>query len=94
MCPIPFRKTGNLSSFRDIAIAELGDRLAVLENPGRAGLLGRDQETLMPSARAGARAEHVATTGRLHHERLTDRVSWPKRELQATAFLSPDMQGP
>jgi len=92
--PDPFPYTGNLSSFRDIAIAELGDRLAVLENPGRAGLLGRDQETLMPSARAGARTEHMATIGRLHHERLTDRVSWPKRELPGTAFLSPDMQGP
>jgi hypothetical protein len=35
----------------------------------------------------------MATIGRLHHERLTDRVPWPKRELQGNAFLS-DMQGP
>ncbi|MGE5287484.1 MAG: hypothetical protein ACM3ML_09830 [Micromonosporaceae bacterium] len=55
--------------------------------------LGRHQETLMPSAGAGARGEHMATIGR-HHERLTDRVSWPKRELQGTAFLSPGYAGP
>lgn len=44
----------HLSSFQDIAITELGDRLAVPGNRGRAGSPDRDQETLMPSAGAGA----------------------------------------
>jgi hypothetical protein len=43
----------------------------------------------MPSAGAGARGEHMARVGRLHHERLTDRVSWPKRELQGNRFPVP-----
>lgn len=51
-------------SVLDVAITELGGRLAVLENPGRAWLPGRDQETLMPSAGAGARGEHMAKIGR------------------------------
>ncbi len=43
----------------------------------------------MPSAGARARGEHMARIGRLHHERLTDRVSWPKRELQENRFPVP-----
>jgi hypothetical protein len=43
----------------------------------------------MPSAGAGGRGEHMARIGRLHHERLTDRILGPKRELQETAFLRP-----
>lgn len=52
---------------------ELAERLAVLDDLERvAGLLGWDQETQMPPAAAGLRGEHLATVGRLHHERLTD----------------------
>jgi hypothetical protein len=47
----------------------------------------------MPSVGPGARGEHMARIERLHHERLTDRVSWPKRELRGTAFLSPGYAG-
>jgi hypothetical protein len=32
----------------------------------------------------------MATIGRLHYERLTDRVPWPKREIAGNA--APDMQ--
>jgi hypothetical protein len=38
---------------------------------------------------AGGRGEQMATIGRLHHGRLTDAVSWPKRELHGNRFLSP-----
>jgi hypothetical protein len=75
----------HLSSFRDIVIAELGDRLAVPANPGRAGLPGRgsgDTDAL------GGRGR-MARIGRLHHGQLTDRVSGPKRELQGNRFAVP-----
>lgn len=52
---------------------ELAERLAVLDDLERvAALLGWDQETQMPPRGAHARGEHLATLGRLHHERLTD----------------------
>jgi carboxypeptidase Taq len=52
---------------------ELAERLAVLDDLERvAALLGWDQETKMPPAAAPLRGEHLATLGRLHHERLTD----------------------
>ena len=48
----------------------------------------------MPSARAGTRVEHMATTGRLHHERLTDRRFLAERELQWNRFPVPGYAGP
>jgi carboxypeptidase Taq len=46
-------------------LAELADLEAV------SGLLGWDQETMMPPAGVQARADHLATLDRLAHERLT-----------------------
>jgi hypothetical protein len=47
----------------------------------------------------GARGEYMATIERLHHERLADRASWPKRELapllrEALEGYERGMQGP
>jgi hypothetical protein len=74
----------HLSSLRDIAITELGDRLAVPGNPaGRAARAGSGDTDAL-----GGRGR-MARIGRLHHERPTDRVSWPKRELQGNRFPVP-----
>jgi hypothetical protein len=48
----------------------------------------------MPSAGSGARAEHTATIGRPHHERLTDRGFLAETRIaRGTVFLSLDIPG-
>ncbi|HLW95092.1 MAG TPA: carboxypeptidase M32 [Solirubrobacteraceae bacterium] len=54
------------------AFALLRERMSELADlEAISGLLDWDQETMMPARGARARAEHVATVERLHHERLT-----------------------
>jgi carboxypeptidase Taq len=55
------------------ALEELRVRLAEVSDLGRAaGLLGWDQRVTMPPRGTEARAEQLATLGRLLHERFTD----------------------
>ncbi len=52
---------------------ELRERLAELSDLAAAGgLLGWDQQTMMPERAGAQRAEQLATLGRLIHERFTD----------------------
>ena len=54
------------------AYAELKERLAeIADLDGAASLLGWDQQVKMPPGGAAARAEQLATLGRLSHEALT-----------------------
>ncbi len=55
------------------SVEVLRARLAEIEDlNATAGLLGWDQQTMMPPAGAGARAEQLATLQRVVHERLAD----------------------
>ncbi len=55
------------------ALEQLKDRLATINELGRiARVLGWDQQTMMPPAGAGHRAEQMATLSRAVHEHLTD----------------------
>jgi len=54
-------------------IAQLRERLAELHDLAAAGgLLGWDQQTMMPERAAPQRAEQLGTLGRIVHERFTD----------------------
>lgn len=55
------------------AIQELRERLAEIADLSAAGgLLGWDQQTMMPERAAAQRAEQLGTVGKLVHERFTD----------------------
>jgi carboxypeptidase Taq len=55
------------------ALAELRERLAEIQDLSHAGgLLGWDQQTMMPARAAELRAEQLGTLGRIVHERVTD----------------------
>jgi carboxypeptidase Taq len=55
------------------ALTDLRERLAELHDLAAAGgLLGWDQQTMMPEHAAPQRAEQLATLGRIVHERFTD----------------------
>jgi carboxypeptidase Taq len=55
------------------AMHELRERLAELQDLSAAGgLLGWDQQTMMPERAAPLRAEQLGTLGRIVHERFTD----------------------
>jgi carboxypeptidase Taq len=55
------------------ALHDLRERLAELADLSAAGgLLGWDQQTMMPARAAPVRAEQLATLGRIVHERFTD----------------------
>jgi carboxypeptidase Taq len=55
------------------ALRELRERLAELSDLSVAGgLLGWDQQTMMPARAAPLRAEQLGTLGRIVHERFTD----------------------
>jgi len=55
------------------ALTELRDRLAEIADLNAAGgLLGWDQQTMMPERAAPQRAEQLGTLGKLIHERFTD----------------------
>ena len=79
--PAPRTTTGRLDRMpvRDAAsmamegkLQDLRKRLAEVSDLGRAArLLGWDQQTMMPRGGAAARAEQLATVGRLAHERFT-----------------------
>ncbi|HEY7379571.1 MAG TPA: carboxypeptidase M32 [Gaiella sp.] len=57
----------------DPAYAELKERLAEISDLGRAaGVLGWDQRVTMPRHGTSARADQLATLGRIAHERFTD----------------------
>ncbi|MGB2711138.1 MAG: carboxypeptidase M32 [Conexibacter sp.] len=54
-------------------LQELRERLAELQDlSAAAGLLGWDQQTMMPERAAPQRAEQLGTLGRIVHERFTD----------------------
>jgi carboxypeptidase Taq len=55
------------------ALQELRERLAEIQDLSRAGgLLGWDQQTMMPASGAPLRAEQLGTLSKLVHERFTD----------------------
>jgi carboxypeptidase Taq len=55
------------------ALHELRERLAeIADLSDAAGLLGWDQQTMMPARAAEQRAEQLGTLGRIVHERFTD----------------------
>ncbi len=55
------------------AIQELRERLAEIADLSAAGgLLGWDQQTMMPERAAAQRAEQLGTVGKIVHERFTD----------------------
>ena len=55
------------------ALTELRERLAEISDLNAAGgLLGWDQQTMMPERAAAGRAEQLGTLGKLLHERFTD----------------------
>lgn len=55
------------------ALTELRERLAEIADLNAAGgLLGWDQQTMMPEHAAAQRAEQLGTLGRILHERFTD----------------------
>jgi len=55
------------------ALIELRERLAEISDLNAAGgLLGWDQQTMMPERAAAGRAEQLGTLGKLLHERFTD----------------------
>ena len=55
------------------ALTELRERLAEIADLNAAGgLLGWDQQTMMPERAAPQRAEQLGTLGKLLHERFTD----------------------
>jgi carboxypeptidase Taq len=55
------------------AMTELRERLAEIADLNAAGgLLGWDQQTMMPERAAAGRAEQLGTLGKLVHERFTD----------------------
>ena len=55
------------------ALTELRERLAEISDLNAAGgLLGWDQQTMMPERAAPGRAEQLGTLGKLLHERFTD----------------------
>jgi len=55
------------------ALRELRERLAEIHDLSAAGgLLGWDQQTMMPERGGALRAEQLSTIGRLAHERFTD----------------------
>ena len=55
------------------ALTELRERLAEIADLNAAGgLLGWDQQTMMPERAAPQRAEQLGTLGKILHERFTD----------------------
>jgi carboxypeptidase Taq len=80
--------TTDIAVGKQDALAELKARLATLTDlEGASSLLGWDQNTYMPPGGAEARAQQLATLGKLSHELLTEaRVGKLLKELGGAGF--------
>jgi carboxypeptidase Taq len=73
------------------ALTELRERLAEIADLNAAGgLLGWDQQTMMPERAAPQRAEQLGTLGKLLHERFTDDAIGRLLDAAESAGVEPD----